>query len=1139
MKQHKSLLLFAIVLVCLAMMRPLLAVESSEASSGLQGTVGEELVQSKLAELKSDSGLEQQDSVTLKKLYLKTLKNLQTAASNEKTALTFQQLAANAPAKINQLRKETEKFNAVPVDGALTRQQSDAPHDLETLLQTENEALAVIGAKHAGVELSIEKEQARPALIRQSTLEARKKQEKISDALEQPQPNEERAVVSQAARWLLESQLQVTDTELLMLNQELLTRPKRLDLLEAKRDWAEAGMKWSDARIRVLENQLARKYQEEAKQVGLLAESRLQDVEGKHPLLVRAAQQNAVLSNEIVSVSNMLNQLTLQTEQVNNQARQVKGDYIRAREIIDIGGLSKGMGYMLLQQHYALPDRNSLRRQARDQKALAAEVGVKRLLHRQEQKQLRDIDTYIDQILMEVSELQQASLYNELKELLKMRLELLDKALGYQNLYLENISKLESAQQKLLDDIDDYTRYLSVHLLWARSASRGELEALGVLPEEAWRILSPDGWLDVLQVLRFQVTHSPIFVVLILIIVALLWYRKRAIESISSFNDMLCNPTKDHFIFTVKALLLTLIAVLPIPLAIAATGWQLNNSPESTVFSIAVGSALLVFAIQFFYIRAMHMICMSGGLAATHFRWPKQSLVLLRRELKRLSWIYLPAALVSFIAFYLDRLNAGWEVGQTAFLIMVGSLSFAFYKLLHPVRGVLAGRSNETQIKTGWRLQWPLYVLLVVFPLALGLLSLMDYLYTAGNLLSLMLQTCWLLVSLIILTGLAHRWLLVMRRRLVYEEAKQVAEQAAEQEDGTDALQENLPKEVDESEVDLVTLSDTSLKLLNTSILVLAFFGLWMIWDEVLPALRIFENVSLWHHTLTVDGVEQRLPITLIDIGLAIIYGVATFVLAKQLPAVLEIILLQRTGMSSSGRYTLTTLVSYVISVVGIILVFSTLGAHWSQLQWLVAALGVGIGFGLQEIVANFISGIIILFERPVRVGDLVTIGDTRGIVTKIRIRATTIRTLDAQELLVPNKEFITGRLLNWSLTDQIARLVIPVGIAYGSDVDKAMQLMLEAARENVNVIEEPVPSVIFESFGDNSLQIILRCFICEIDKRVRTISALNQAVNKKFNEAGIVIAFPQRDLHIDSTRPLSVKVISDSQEQSESGKPS
>ena len=119
---------------------------------------------------------------------------------------------------------------------------------------------------------------------------------------------------------------------------------------------------------------------------------------------------------------------------------------------------------------------------------------MKRLLHRQEQKKLRDIDAYIDQILFDMSEQQQALLNDELKELLKMRVELLGKALEYQNLYLTNIAKLEAAQQILLDDIDDYTGYLSVHLFWARSASRGELEELGVLPQKAWRILCPDGW---------------------------------------------------------------------------------------------------------------------------------------------------------------------------------------------------------------------------------------------------------------------------------------------------------------------------------------------------------------------------------------------------------------------------------------------------------------------------------------------------------------------------------------------------------------------------------------------------------------------------------------------------------------------
>jgi potassium efflux system protein len=204
-----------------------------------------------------------------------------------------------------------------------------------------------------------------------------------------------------------------------------------------------------------------------------------------------------------------------------------------------------------------------------------------------------------------------------------------------------------------------------------------------------------------------------------------------------------------------------------------------------------------------------------------------------------------------------------------------------------------------------------------------------------------------------------------------------------------------------------------------------------------------------------------------------------------------------------------------------LILVFRTIGVDWSKLHWLVAALGMG--FGLREIVANFISGIIILFERPIRIGDVVTVGDTDGVVARIQSRATTIRNWDGKELMVPNKEFITGRLLNWSLSDQATHIVLSVGIAYGSNVRQAMQLLEEAARENENVLDDPPPSVIFESFGDNSLGLLLRCFVVSIDLRYPTMSTLNEFINEKFNAAGIVIVFPQRDLHLNTIRPLQV----------------
>ena len=188
------------------------------------------------------------------------------------------------------------------------------------------------------------------------------------------------------------------------------------------------------------------------------------------------------------------------------------------------------------------------------------------------------------------------------------------------------------------------------------------------------------------------------------------------------------------------------------------------------------------------------------------------------------------------------------------------------------------------------------------------------------------------------------------------------------------------------------------------------------------------------------------------------------------------------------------------------------------------------IGFGLQEIVANFISGLIILFERPVRVGDIVTIGDTTGVVTNIRIRATTIRNWDKQELLVPNKEFITGRLLNWTLTDQQNRLTIPVGVEYGSDTKRALELLTRIADEHERVLKDPAPLISFEAFGDNALTLVLRAYMDSLDGRIGVITELHQRIYDTFNAEGIGIAFPQRDVHLYTKAPLDVRLQSNDQ---------
>jgi potassium efflux system protein len=242
-----------------------------------------------------------------------------------------------------------------------------------------------------------------------------------------------------------------------------------------------------------------------------------------------------------------------------------------------------------------------------------------------------------------------------------------------------------------------------------------------------------------------------------------------------------------------------------------------------------------------------------------------------------------------------------------------------------------------------------------------------------------------------------------------------------------------------------------------------------------------------------------------------------TLLAARNAPGVLEIALLQRLGIHRGSRYAITTLSQYFIIALGVTLALGTLGLRWSQVQWLIAALGVGLGFGLQEIFANFISGLILLFERPIRVGDVVTIGDITGRVSKIQIRATTINDPDNKELIVPNKNFITERFVNWTLSDQITRVVIDVGVAYDSDVDEVTRLLIDIAGSHPKVLKEPAPGVIFDAFGDSALNFKLMVHARELGDRFDLRHELNTRIFTAFRERGIEIPFPQRDVHVRS----------------------
>lgn len=225
---------------------------------------------------------------------------------------------------------------------------------------------------------------------------------------------------------------------------------------------------------------------------------------------------------------------------------------------------------------------------------------------------------------------------------------------------------------------------------------------------------------------------------------------------------------------------------------------------------------------------------------------------------------------------------------------------------------------------------------------------------------------------------------------------------------------------------------------------------------------------------------------------------------------------LTHTKLDLGARQAVGSITRYLLLLVGLLVILQTVGINLTTLNVIAGAVGIGVGFGLQNIASNFISGLIILLERPIKVGDRIVVGNVEGDVLEIGARSTTVITNNHIAIIVPNSMFISEPVINWKYTDPKVRFEIPVGVAYGSDVRLVEKVLLEVAVENADVLKEPPADVCFREFGDSSLNFVLRVWNQNhVHRKLVLYSALNFAIHDKFKEHGIEIPFPQRDLHI------------------------
>jgi potassium-dependent mechanosensitive channel len=941
-------------------------------------------------------------------------------------------------------------------------------------------------------------------------------------------PNDEPKPLTQAKEALLQSKKQLHQSEIELLKLRLGSQNLLTNLAQAQRDATATQINQLQTTLEQLNNAAGNTREKQAKEAREEAEQLVEQTQDQPPQIQAIAKDNFKTRAELEELVYWEKRVSQKLVATQRQLEQIRSDFKHTKQRVDVVGASQAIGKMLSRRRQALPSsqsysRSSAERRAEINLATDRQIGIEeRLLERGSLNS--NLAKVIKNLDVEMTKKQAKKLKKETFDLMALRREALNELQNVYGRYISQLTSLDQAERQLLEVSESYVDYINEQLIWIPSGGLPDLLELQQLSSGVSWLLSPQEWLQTGSDIVQAAKQKTVFALMLLgVLILIIWNQRVARLQLPILARSTRKIRTDSIRLTLWALILTLVKIGIFPTLIIGIGLLLGTYPTLSPFSLALSTAMVKVGITLTAAMLLYEACLPEGIGIRHLRWNN---AVCKPLTKQLRWIIPTTILLRLLV----ALTAGENlpvnaqiIGRLAVIgLMTATLVFV-YRLLNKKSQLVQNWSRLRPNSLLVQLHFLWFPVLLLIAIGLIIATGVGYLNLSLHLLERVESTFWFFVGLFSFKEVLLRYLFIAERRLRYDNALQRREELRVQreheqqqhDDESSVISADIP------ELNFDALSEQAKRLVRFGYLFGSVVGTWLIWADLLPALGILEAIHLPFKTShVVDGIVTEGPLTLSDLIIGMTSLAITLLAAKNLPGVLEITLLQRLPLEPGARYALTTLLQYLIAGIGIIMAFSTIGFQWSSIQWLVAALGVGLGFGLQEIVANFVSGIILLFERPIRVGDVVTLDDTTGVVSRIRIRATTITNYDKQEMLIPNKEFITARVINWTLTDKINRVIITVGVAYGSDVKRAMALMLEAAEQNESVLSDPKPVTSFEAFGDSSLNLLLRAYLGSMDNRLSTITALHEAINHKFNEAKISIPFPQRDIHICDQPP-------------------
>ncbi|MDF7667380.1 miniconductance mechanosensitive channel MscM [Orbaceae bacterium ESL0727] len=801
----------------------------------------------------------------------------------------------------------------------------------------------------------------------------------------------------------------------------------------------------------------------------------------------------------LTSIVNEQNNISTQISHVQNTLATLdeQGEWL---------SFSTALGETLRQQLLRLPEKPK-------SQALDAEIADAKVQQLNYSNDLTALDNYPSVS----SAITNSKLIAQYRRLLREQSELLKTLISGTDTTILELTKLKIANKQLIDAINSVNDAAHRYFFWVADVNPISLSyPLDLAKDIGFVIFSIDTLTQLYYVgNEVLTTPKPLFLLLLSIVFVIAHFKMKA--KYDHFLDKSATRvgkvTQDRYNLTVKVVLYSLLMALPIPILWAVLGYALQINPDYTA-AVALGYGVNAAAPILWVFIISAQFAEPKGLFINHFGWPEHSVRAAMKYYQLSVWLVIPLVMIVMSFDHYNNRQFASTIGRFAFIILCFALIF-MTKSIHRAGVPLYIDKKGSGDNLFSHILW---FILLCAPWFAIIAACLGYLSTAQVLLGRLEASVIIWFGLLVVYFMVRRWMWIQRRRIEFERTKQRRleriQRAKASEEELASINEN---SADEPIINLDIISAQSLHLVRSIVVMIALISMILLWSELHSAFAFMNNIRLWGTSSIVKGVEIEQYITLGALFIAILVMTITIQLVKNLPALLELGILQHLDLAPGTGYAISTISKYLILMIGSAIAFSFIGIDWAKIQWLIAALGVGLGFGLQEIFANFISGLIILFEKPVRIGDTVTIRDLTGSISKINTRATTIVDWDRKEIVMPNKAFITEQLVNWSLSDSITRIVLTIPATIDADSQMVLDILKQAANECGYVLNDPEPQVFLVDIQEGIQLFELRVFAAEMGHRMPLRSEIQQLIIKAYNEHNLILPFPPLQTNLEA----------------------